>query len=332
MAVIGVDLGGTKLAAAMFSRSGEMLARKIAPLDGRSGRDVGALIVGETAALMKDGGPSGSRSHGGDTPASDDRVTGIGISVPGIYRAKSGTVWAPNIPGWEDYPLLEEVSRFEGLDGVPVRIDSDRACCILGEAWMGAAKGCSNAIFLAVGTGIGAGVLCDGRVIRGHGDIAGAVGWMSLHPEFREEYASCGYFEHHASGAGIVKSMCNLLHGEPGLQSQLRSMDLRDITTRDVFGAAVAGDPAAGKIVEQAVRCWGMAAANLVSTFNPEIIVFGGGVFGPAAKYLGDIAVEARKWAQPISMQQVRFETSQLGGDAGLIGAGRLGLGEDDNT
>ena len=333
MAVIGVDLGGTKLAAAVFSRSGEMFARKVTPLDGRSGRDVGALISEEISALMKgekdpeaadDSDAAGAASGGG-------KVTGIGISVPGIYRAASGTVWAPNIPGWEDYPLLEEVTRTVGEAGAPVRIDSDRACYILGETWMGAAKGCSNAIFLAVGTGIGAGVLCDGRVIRGHGDIAGAVGWMGLHPDFREEYTSCGCFEYHASGAGIAKSARDLLDREPGLQSVLRSIKDREISTQDVFEASDEGDTAAGRIVDQAIRCWGMAAANLVSTFNPEIIVFGGGVFGPAAKYLDDIAAEARKWAQPISMRQVRFQKSQLGGDAGLIGAGRLGLGEQCN-
>ncbi len=316
MAVIGVDLGGTKLAAAVFRASGEMLARKVTPLDGRSGRDVGVLIVQEIRELM-DGG----------VQAGGEQVTGVGISVPGIYRVTKGTVWAPNIPGWEDYPLLDEVSQTITDNGIRVRIDSDRACYILGEAWLGAARGCSNAIFLAVGTGIGAGVLCDGRIIRGHGDIAGAVGWMSLHPDFREEYASCGYFEYHASGAGLVKSARDLLEMEPGLQSVLRSKKVDEIGTRDVFEASEAGDPAAARITGNAIRCWGMAVANLVSTFNPEKIIFGGGVFGPAANYLDDIAAEARKWAQPISMQQVRLEKSQLGGDAGLTGAGRLGLG-----
>ncbi len=332
MAVIGVDLGGTKLASAVFSQTGEMLARRVTPLAGRCGREVGALILKEIAGLMEGGGGVSETGNTSSATSGNEQVTGIGISVPGIYRAASGTVWAPNIPEWEDYPLLEEVTRTAGVDGVAVRIDSDRACYILGEAWLGAAKGCPNAIFLAVGTGIGAGVLCDGRIIRGHGDIAGAVGWMSLHPDFREEYASCGYFEYHASGAGIVKSLRNLLDREPGLQSVLRSMDARQISTRDVFEASDEGDPAAGRIVDQAIRCWGMAAANLVSTFNPAIIIFGGGVFGPAEKYLDDIAAEARKWAQPISMQQVRFHKSQLGGDAGLIGAGRLGLGEDGNA
>ncbi len=338
-----MDLGGTKLAVAVFRESGEILDRKVTPLAGRSGRDVGALIVKEIAELMDGGGQAGGNAGsqaGGrcrkDAGASNatfatfggEQVTGIGISVPGIYRAARGTVWAPNIPGWDDYPLLDEVSRTVADNGIRVRIDSDRACYILGEAWLGAASGCSNAIFLAVGTGIGAGVLCDGRVIRGHGDIAGAVGWMSLNPDYREEYASCGYFEYHASGAGIVKSARDLLEMEPGMQSVLRSKKVSEISTQDVFEASEAGDPAAARVIGDALRCWGMAVANLVSTFNPEKIIFGGGVFGPAANYLDDIAAEAQKWAQPISMQQVRLEKSQLGGDAGLIGAGKLGLGE----
>jgi glucokinase len=99
-----------------------------------------------------------------------------------------------------------------------------------------------------------------------------------------------------------------------------------DITARDVFDAAQHGDALGKATLQQAVEFWGMASANLVSLLNPEMIVFGGGVFGPAAQLLGDIAAEARRWAQPMAIDHVRFELSQLGGDAALYGAAYLAM------
>ena len=93
-----------------------------------------------------------------------------------------------------------------------------------------------------------------------------------------------------------------------------------------MFAAYDRGDPVAKEVITQAVEFWGMAVANLVSLFNPEKIIFGGGVFGPATQFLGDIYAEAKKWAQPISIKQVKLQASKLGGDAGLYGAGCLAL------
>jgi glucokinase len=314
MSVIGVDLGGTKLAAAVFNDDASIATRITVPLEGRSGSAVGRLLTGEIDKLLK------------ETVKAKFPITGIGISIPGIYFAGTGCVWAPNIPDWKNYPLLEEVrSAMEGWD-ISVNIDSDRACYILGETWQGVAKGSSNAVFLAVGTGIGAGILCDGRIIRGHGDIAGAVGWMGLQRPFRDAYKPCGCFEYHASGEGIVKVTREMLIKEKEYSGYLGTLDLDRITTRDIFAAYDEGDRIARFALDEAVVIWGMAAANIVSTFNPEIIVLGGGVFGPAVRFIDRIRDEARKWAQPISMQQVRIEASTLGGDAGLLGAGKLAL------
>ena len=110
---------------------------------------------------------------------------------------------------------------------------------------------------------------------------------------------------------------------QEGTPSVLKSRVVQ-LTAEDVFEALEDRDPVAVKVINEAIQCWGMAAANLVSLFNPEKIIFGGGVFGPAIKLIGQIYNEAMLWAQPISMKQVSFEASQLGGDAGLIGAGYL--------
>jgi glucokinase len=231
-------------------------------------------------------------------------------------------VWAPNIPGWENYPLQAELESALADKTLRVTIDSDRACCILGETWRGAARGCRNAIFLAVGTGIGAGILVDGKILRGAGDSAGAIGWLALERPFRRKYVQCGCFEYYASGEGLVK-----VANELGAARRTGALSRpRFRTARDVFAAYERSDRVARNTVGQAIEFWGMAVANLVSLFNPEKIIFGGGVFGPAKEFLGDIHDEARKWAQPIAIRQVKLVASRLGPDAGLYGAGALAL------
>jgi glucokinase len=312
--VIAVDLGGTKVASALIAEDGKMLARDHALLGGRSGDDVAALVASHCDALVAHG-----RAGGTGVP------TAVGVAVPGIYRAGKGTVWAPNIPGWDDFPLRDELQRALG-PAIRVTIDSDRAACILGETWCGAAVGARDAIFLAVGTGIGAGILVDGRVVRGHADIAGAIGWLALDRPFVGRWTSCGCFEYHASGPGLTNVARDLLEQTPDYRGELRRLHGDDLSTARLFEAYDQGDEIAVRVMNEATEFWGMATANLVSLFNPEKIIFGGGVFGPAVRFLDQIHAEARRWAQPISMQQVSLVPSALGSDAGLYGAARLAM------
>lgn len=312
MSFLGIDLGGTKVAFALFDREGNIRAKENLPLERREGHDVGKLITVTTALKMA------------AAAAESDAVEAIGISVPGISRHDKGTVWAPNIPGWDDYPLLREVSTVTGT--VPVIIESDRSCYISGEIWKGAARGCRDAIYLAVGTGIGAGITVNGEILRGAHDIAGAIGWMALSRPFRSKYTICGNFEYYASGEGIARQASQYLVRHDKYQGELRKVSGERITTHDVFAARSKGDIAAITIIDLAVEYWGMACANLVSLFNPEKIILGGGVFGPAAELIPAIRQEAEKWAQPISIRQVSFEPSALGGDAGVYGAGFLAM------
>lgn len=312
MALLGIDLGGTKLAGGLFDHDGQILERRSTLLAGRSGAAVGRLVVDMVHAL---GSTAKERSLG---------LTGIGISVPGIAHPTIGRVWAPNIPGWENYPLQEEVSN--ALRRVPVVVDSDRACSILGERWLGAARGRSHAIFLAVGTGIGAGILANGSVVRGARDIAGATGWMALDQPFRDEYTSGGCFEYQASGTGLATVARVLLQENPESRSSLRSVASDRLTAHDIFAAYDQKDPVATEVLHRAVRIWGAAAANFVSLFDPEVIIFGGGVFGPAVRFIDDIRREAARWAQPISMRDVLFVPSALGNDAALAGAASLNI------
>ena len=308
MATIGIDLGGTKVAAALFDENGNILFKNKSDVSAASGKEVGRIIALALKEVIEEA-KTRNLSPGG-----------IGISVPGIAH-RSGDVWAPNIRGWEKYPIKKEIES-EIKNSCGVYVESDRACHLMGEVWKGAARGCNNAIFLAVGTGIGAGIMTEGQILTGSNGISGSIGWMALKPPFDPaEYTERGCFESFASGHGITERARALL--QEGTPSVLKSRVVQ-LTAEDVFEALDDRDPVAVKVINEAIQCWGMAAANLVSLFNPEKIIFGGGVFGPAIKLIGQIYNEAMLWAQPISMKQVSFEASQLGGDAGLIGAGYL--------
>ena len=298
MAIIGIDLGGTKISAALFSREGELMEEEYRLLGGAVGSAVGVEIAEAITAL---------RARRPDLP-----VEAVGICVPGIVYSKRGTVWAPNIPGWDNYPLKNDLMAVLDDRSIRISIESDRTCYILGEVWKGAAQGCSDAIYLAVGTGIGAGILLDGRIIHGANDIVGATGWMALEPPYKEEFVPMGCFEYYASGSGIG-NQAKLLYGDSSK------------TSYDVF-AGYGKDPFATQILDKAIQLWGMGTANLVSLFNPQKVIFGGGVFGPAVQFIGRIYAEARKWGQPISMRDVVFCPSAVGGDAALLGAAYLGI------
>ncbi len=302
MAVLAVDLGATKIAFGLYDDQGQILQKESVLLNGRQAGQVADLLVEHLQAM---------------SDRSQTEIKAMGVCVPGIYYADSGCVWAPNIPGWQQYPLLRQLQQNFSQK---IALDSDRACYILGEAWQGAAQDCRNAIFMAVGTGIGAGILVDGKILRGSSDAAGAIGWLALHKPYDARYAPCGCFEYHASGPGLVQVAQEFLR-EGVLPSLLSPTNL---TSTQIFAAFEQNDPVAVKVLEQAVAYWAMATANLVSLFNPQVIIFGGGVFGPAVRFLDEIYRQACQWAQPVSIKQVRLRPSRLAGNAGLYGAAKL--------
>ena len=309
---LGIDLGGTKIAAALFNSNVMISPKEVSYLENRIGHQIGEQII-ELIYFFKEWADK-----------NELRINAIGIAVPGIYYSKTGKVWAPNIPGWDNYPLYEELSNI--FNDISIKIDSDRACYILGETWKGSSMGCKDAIFIAVGTGIGAGIIIDGQVLRGANDIAGAIGWMALTSPYLSEYKQYGCFEYHASGPGLGRMAEKNSETNSDLFKDANQLLDNQITSINIFESYKKGHPVAIKVIQQSIEFWGKASANLVSLFNPEKIIFGGGVFGPAIQFLDEIYQEAKKWAQPISITRVKFEPSKLGSDAGLFGAGFLSL------
>ncbi len=300
-------MGGTKIAAALFDEYGNKHTKLTCLLNGATGSQVGDKVV-EAINTLRISNPG-------------INIEGIGVCVPGIVYNKTYTVWAPNIPGWDNYPLKNQIIEAFGDPLLQVKIETDRTCYILGELWRGAAKGCDNAIYLAVGTGIGAGILIDGRVLHGNLDIAGAAGWMALQYPYAEEYIPVGCFEYYASGNGIASQARRALRCARNYTGMLSRKPINQITSYDVFEGYEQGDHIATKVLEKAIEMWGMGTANLVSLLNPEKMIFGGGVFGPAKQFVRRIYDEACKWGQPIAMDQVEYCASDVEGEAALLGA-----------
>lgn len=293
-AVWAVDIGGTKIAAAHVSRNGKLSGYAQVPTPSAGGRKVVEAVV-ELLERM---------------PAGD--IGAIGADVPGLAWP-DGRVWAPNIPGWKRMPLGPTLKKRFGL---PTLVESDRNAFVMGEAWQGAARNCSDVVFLAVGTGIGAGILAGGRLLRGHGELAGAVGWMALRDQYQPIYKSIGCFEAHASGTGI------------GLAAN-REFG-RELSARELTAMARRGDGKAKQVLERAGHDLGLALANLVDVLNPEVIVIGGGVAAAGNLVLGMARKTMKQWGQPLAVRQVRVVRSRLGARAPLLGLARLAFDDCD--
>jgi glucokinase len=291
MHVLAIDLGGSKAAFAVVDRDGRLVSRTKRPShDGTSALSFEALAraASETVAA------AGLRW-------SD--LQGAGVIIPGIYDAASGKGWAPNLWGDVQVDVLEPLARHMP---VPLIIDSDRSGYVLGETWLGAARGCTDAVFLGVGTGIGAGILCGGRVVRGAAGIAGAVGWFATDPAWAPQ-GTLGCWEAQAAA--------------PALAQRVGARDGKAVTD-----AARHGDAAARAAVAAAADVLAMGIANLISALNPQVVVLGGGLMQASDLFLEPIRRAVPRWAQPIAARQCRIEPSALGQDAGLLGAARLAL------
>ncbi len=310
MVSVGIDLGGTKVKGALVREDGKILCEHYERLQGRGGTDVCNLIIQTVRQLLK------------DIPK-NDTLSGVGICIPGIAGPNRKTVWAPNIPGWDELPLVDILKKDALFADLPVYADSDRACCLRGEVMYGNASGTKNAVFVTVGTGIGAGIMVDGHVLSGYGAISGATGWMALERPYKDKFIPMGCFEYYASGDGLSRSAGEFLKDNPAYSGKFKGWE-KPVSSEEIFLAYQDKDELSQFVIRQAIELWGMAVANYVSLLNPEIIIFGGGVFGPATAFLPDIKKEAERWAQPLAMKQVSLISSALGGNAALFGAAAL--------
>ena len=286
--VLAVDIGGSKIAGARVNRAGRISDYIEIRTPAAGGLRVVEAVVQLLAQITRQGAGA------------------IGADVPGLADP-DGRVWAPNIRGWERMPLGAILRKKFRL---PTLIESDRNAFVVGEAWKGAARNCRDVVFLAVGTGIGAGILAGGKLLRGHRELAGCAGWMAIRGQFLPIYGKMGCLESLAGGTGI---------GLAGSRRFGRKMTARDLTT-----LARQGNRNAKLLLEQAGRDLGLGLANLVDVLNPEVIVIGGGVAEAGNLLIGPARKTMKRWAQPLAARQVRVVRSALGAKASLLGVAKL--------
>jgi glucokinase len=298
---IGIDLGGTNLRAAAFSESGQLLKKVSGSTPVQAGPEA---VIADMAAAAEQ-----LRSEFGR-----DALAGIGVGVPGNIDIKTGTVLAwNNVPTFNGYPTREELSK---RLNTPVILENDANCAALGERWVGAGRGVDDLVMLTLGTGIGGGIISNGRILHGHIGMASELGHITVVPNGNP--CGCGNrgcVEKHASATSIAAMARNL-----GLGT--------DLTAQDVHALAEKGDPRAQAIWRSAGEHLGIALAVLINIFNAPLYLLGGGVSGAwdhfAPPMLAEI--ERRSLTYRLTRETTRIERALLAGDGGLYGAASLPL------
>jgi ROK family protein (putative glucokinase) len=299
----GVDIGGTTIKMSLFEMTGHMVDKWEIPTNTS---DHGSSILDDVAAVIE-----GRLVSDG---ISKEDVEGIGIGVPGPVVEDSVVVCCVNL-GWGRVDVAKELSEKTGLK---VRVGNDANVAALGEMWQGGGKGYKNVIMITLGTGVGGGIIIDGKIINGSNGAGGEIGHVFV-DEAEEEKCGCGKcgcLEQYASATGIVRLAKRALAAD-GRDSALRSVE--NLSAKAVADAAKAGDALALEVLEKMGKILGTALANAACIVDPEVFVIGGGV-----SKAGTIITEViRKYYIERAFQSCRnadFALAQLGNDAGVYG------------
>ncbi len=309
---LGLDVGGTKLAAGVADAEGRLLARDEMPAGARDGPEaVIERLVGLSGRVMDASGVARSGIV----------ATGVGCGGPldpvaGIVREP------PNLPGWHDVPLLARLR--EGLPHPlgerPLYLENDANAAALGEHRYGAGRGVDHLVYLTISTGIGGGIIADGRLVRGENGNAAEIGHMSVaHDGWPCPCGSRGCLEAFCSGTNIAaRARSRLLAGEA---SRLGEMWPTTVTARDVAEAARAGDPLAVRVWEDTTAVLGAGVANVINLMNPRLVILGGGVTRAGEQLLSPVRRIALERAFPYLASVADVVLAQLGPDTGVVGA-----------
>ena len=304
----GVDLGGTTVKLATFTPQGELLSKWEIPT-ARENR--GARILPDIAASVL--------TYCEKNAVTKADVLGIGIGVPGPVNGE-GVVAACENLGWGRVDVCQELGR---LTGFTVKAGNDATVAALGECWKGGGQGCKNMVMVTLGTGVGGGIILDGKPLHGVNGAAGEVGHMVLN---RNETRPCacgkrGCVEQYCSATGIARMAMERLAVSEEV-SALREME--KVTAKDVFDAAKKGDGLANVVLEQVYAYMGEFIANVCTMVNPEQVVIGGGVSKAGQMLLDGIKPYFDRYVYHVSGEGVEFKLATLGNDAGVYGAFKL--------
>ena len=309
-AVFGVDVGGTSVKLGYFTIEGVLLDKWEIPTRTENG---GVNVLPDIAASVK--------VKMEEKGLSADDVEGVGLGVPGPVKDDGTVIKCVNL-GWGVFNAADELSS---LLGVKVKVGNDANIAALGEMWMGGGKGHSSIVTITLGTGVGGGIILNGKMLSGVNGAGGEIGHMTLDTEETAvcNCGKCGCLEQYASATGIVRLAKKALGGSDQASS-LRNVE--NLTAKDVFDAAKQGDELAGEQVEELGKKLGLACANIACVVDPELFVIGGGV-SRAGQIILDVTEKYfRKYAFH-ACRETGFALAVLGNDAGIYGGARSVLG-----
>lgn len=300
--VLVADVGANKLSAAVLDRDGRVLARRTESLD-----------IATTHAPVRQIARIATELAIGRAG-----FCAAGIAVAGLVR-RDGTVCAGNIAGWEKVPLAR---LLEAKLRIPIFVVSDRHAAVLGETWRGAGRGRNNVVVLTVGASVGVGVICGGRLLRGAHDLSGAVGWMAVGESDGFEVRKFGGLEAFVSEPAIVRAARKAM--QTGVGEELAEFDPDTFTAEDIAELARRGNAICLQLYRRAGTLLGLAVANLISVFDPDVVVFGGSLASASDLFWDELTHTALARCFPVSARLARIRISGLGNDANLLGAGYL--------
>jgi glucokinase len=294
---IGVDLGGTNLRAAAITRDGKILEKISGTTDLSEGREA---VLGDMVGSI-------NQLKG---MCSENRLAGVGIGVPGFIRMKEGVIaGSNNLPAFDGFPVRDAIEQRLGTD---VYLENDANAAALGERWMGAGRDVDDLVLLTLGTGVGGGIIADGRVVHGHVGMAGEIGHITVVPSGNP--CGCGNqgcLEKHASATAVVSMARLLALGD-------------DLTSEQVYKLALGGNIKARMIFDAMGRALGVALATLVNIFNFPLYLLGGGVAAGWDQFAPSMISELERRSFTFRNAKTRVERATLGNQAGLFGSAYL--------
>jgi glucokinase len=310
----GIDLGGTTAKVGLFTTSGVLIEKWEVPTDPS---DQGVNILPNLAAAVQ--------AKMAEKSLTAEQIEGVGIGVPGpVKDASIVPIVCANLGGWGQRNVAEDLGTL--LGGIPVKVGNDANVAALGEIWMGTAKGCRSAVMVTLGTGVGGGVIVDGKVIDGAHGAGGEIGHITVN---RSETAVCGCgkrgcLEQYSSATGVVRGMKKLLDENPDETCILRGTEF---AAKDVFDAARNGNKLAQREVDEMADTLGLALSIISETTDPEMFLLGGGVSRAGDILLNAVTARFKEYSFP-SCRPTPIKQASLGNDAGIYGAVRLIVGE----
>jgi glucokinase len=312
--VIGVDVGGTKVAAGLVDPSGEILCHNRNPMVGNASAADGLASVVKAIETVS--------SQAAAVAGENNLIRGVGICSPGPLDPKTGIVInPPNLPCWRNFPLAAELAQ---IYRVRVKVDNDANAAGLAETLWGSGRGYRNVFFATLGTGIGSAILLDGRIHHGRTGAAGEGGHMSI--DYKGPHCGCGKpgcIEVLASGPAIARRARAKL--ESGRASSLLELASGNNVSSEMVGkAAVAGDALASEVLHETVEllaCW---LGNIIDLLEPEVIIVGGGVASMLKPYFPEIVERLPEFAVNERCQEIPLVSARYGEDAGIAGGAAL--------